>query len=118
RVARPVVAAATRWARSWLTRPYTTRPIPRAAPAATSTTIGGIESAGREFPASVDLFRPDSGRRGEAWTSCISLGGRGCVVCGRLELVLEDRVVEEPEQVLRVAGGHQQGQAAGDLGGP
>src|SRR5438093_6016381 len=76
--------------------PKTTRPTPKAAATATrmiAVLIGGGPPpwlVGREVPAAVDVFRPDSRRRRPAWTLGVGLGRRPRVVRVRLEDVLHE----------------------------
>src|SRR5229473_2105227 len=122
----PPVSASV-MARLRATMPYTTRATPNAAPIATSTitidiAIAGEERSlgrrGREVKLGVHVVRPDSAGGHKAGACRIGLVRRRAVVLEGFEGVLQDRVVEKPEQVLRVACGHQHRQAAGHLRAP
>src|SRR5207249_9062280 len=68
-----------------------------------------------EVPLLVDVFRTDSTGRRNVRAVGVGSGWRSPVVAGRLQLVFEYRVVQEPEEELSVAAGHQHGEAAGQL---
>src|SRR5439155_9454753 len=85
--------------------------------AATATTMIAVPidqpaSVKREVPATVDVFGPNPGGGGNVLALRVRsgrevLGGRVCV-----GIVVDRCVVEEPEQILGVAPGHEHGQAA------
>src|SRR5690348_3074680 len=84
---------------------------------ATRMTTVATELVSREVPAAVDVSGTDPTGGRDARALAVRGGGKAAVVRVRLELVLHRRVVEQPEEILRVAGGHQDGEAAGQGAG-
>src|SRR6266851_3626567 len=100
-----------------VTIPYTTSATPSAAPTATTIAMEGIGSGSREAPALVHGDRAGALGGENRPARRVGLGRGGAVVVVRLELVLERRVVDQPEHVLGVARRHQDGQAGAHLRG-
>src|SRR4029077_13972805 len=90
---------------------------PMAAATATRMTTVPMPLVRREVPAAGDVSRTDPPRGRDVRALAVSCGGKAAVVLVGLELVLHRRVVEKPEEVLRVTGRNQDRQAARQCAG-